>query len=191
MMMMMRMMMMLTASVMRLTMNFVVDWFNWFADRDRNDSSHKQQPTWVCPGMLRHSKNPTVYNQDVRSNLQLDIPNIATNHMSSTFIANIPCLDKPLAATLQEPGWRWRWWWCHLGYMKLAILGDLGLSENGGGAHKNSYFDGKLMVPRFWGTPFSDKPPCFRSASLKTQAQIPSSLALGLWVYCNLFFFVC
>ena len=176
-------MMMLTASVMRLTMNFVVDWFNWFADRDRNDSSHKQQPTWVCPGMLRHSKNPTVYNQDVRSNLQLDIPNIATNPMSSTFIANIPCLDKPLAATLQEPGWRWRWWWCHLGYMKLAILGDLGLSENGGGAHKNSYFDGKLMVPRFWGTPFSDKPPCFRSASLKTQAQIPSSLALGLWVY--------
>ena len=77
--------------------------------------------------------------------------------------------------------------------MKLAILGDLDLSENGGGAHKNSYFDGKLMVPRFWGTPFSDKPPCFRSASLKTQAQIPSSLALGLWVYfvtCSIFLFV-
>ena len=77
--------------------------------------------------------------------------------------------------------------------MKLAILGDLDLSENGGGAHKNSYFDGKLMVPRFWGTPFSDKPPCFRSASLKTQAQIPSSLDLGLWVYfvtCSIFLFV-
>ena len=86
-MMMMMVMMMMMASVMRLTMNFIVDWFNWFADRDRNDSSHKQQLTWVCPGMLRHSKNPTVYNQDVRSNLQLDIPNVAINPMSSTFIA--------------------------------------------------------------------------------------------------------